>query len=174
MSEAGNGQFEHCAGCPSPAGCSAAMYCVTESRFHLANREIAAPACGTCGQSAATSWACTRSPLPAECAAQSDLWGQWFMVQMYARDEKRRLETGQQPAAADLDGEDDDAPCYHDHDEECYDHQGFFTCSHSHCWNCGGCQCPGYCDDYVTYNLRPAETGGTPGHPAEGEVPGGK
>jgi hypothetical protein len=28
---------------------------------------------------------------------------------------------------------------------------------------CGGCGCPGYCDDYVTYNLRPGETGGADG-----------
>ena len=45
-------------------------------------------------------------------------------------------------------------PCSHDHDEDCYD---------QHCFNCGGCGCPGYCDDYQTYNLRPAETGGSDG-----------
>jgi hypothetical protein len=28
------------------------------------------------------------------------------------------------------------------------------------CFNCGEPGCPGYCDDYQTYNLRPAETGG--------------
>lgn len=28
------------------------------------------------------------------------------------------------------------------------------------CINCGKPSCPGYCDDYQTYNLRPAETGG--------------
>ena len=53
-----------------------------------------------------------------------------------------------------------DYACEHDHDEECYDYQGFLVCSHTHCWNCGGCRCPGYCDDYMTYNLRPEETGG--------------
>lgn len=60
------------------------------------------------------------------------------------------------------DGEDeyDDEPCYHDHDEECEDEWGYTRCSHQHCFACGGCQCPGYCDDYQTYNLRPAETGG--------------
>ncbi len=31
---------------------------------------------------------------------------------------------------------------------------------HEHCFNCGVCGCAGYCDDYQTYNLRPAETGG--------------
>lgn len=51
--------------------------------------------------------------------------------------------------------------CHHDHDEECEDEWGYISCSHTHCGNCGGCQCPGYCDDYQTYNLRPAETGGT-------------
>ena len=54
----------------------------------------------------------------------------------------------------------DDEPCSHDCDEDCYDYQGFWACRHQHCWNCGGCRCPGYCDDYQTYNLRPAETGG--------------
>lgn len=54
----------------------------------------------------------------------------------------------------------DDEPCYHEHDEGCYDSQGFWRCEHTHCFNCGGCRCPGYCDDYQTYNLRPAETGG--------------
>ena len=34
-------------------------------------------------------------------------------------------------------------------------------CFHQHCPWCGGCNCPGYCDDYQTYNLRPEETGGT-------------
>jgi hypothetical protein len=28
------------------------------------------------------------------------------------------------------------------------------------CFICGEPGCPGYCDDYETYNLRPAETGG--------------
>lgn len=61
-------------------------------------------------------------------------------------------------AAAD---DDDDEPCYHEHGEECEDQWGYLTyCHHQHCFACGGCQCPGYCDDYQTYNLRPAETGG--------------
>jgi hypothetical protein len=53
----------------------------------------------------------------------------------------------------------DDEPCEHDHEEWCYDEQGYLSCNHQHCMNCGGCTCPGYCDDYQTYNLRPAETG---------------
>ena len=56
--------------------------------------------------------------------------------------------------------EDDWEPCDHDHDEDCYDYQGFFQCRHQHCFACGDCGCPGYCDDYQTYNLRPEETGG--------------
>lgn len=35
---------------------------------------------------------------------------------------------------------------------ECYEHG-------EPCFACGELQCPGYCDDYQTYNLRPAETG---------------
>ena len=50
-----------------------------------------------------------------------------------------------QGAAGDLD---DWEPCDHDCDEECD------PCRHQHCWHCGGCGCPGYCDDYQTYNLR--------------------
>lgn len=51
-------------------------------------------------------------------------------------------------------------------DHECFDNcdenvsEGGYYCLHQHCWNCGQCGCPGYCDDYQTYNLRPAETGG--------------
>ena len=30
------------------------------------------------------------------------------------------------------------------------------------CPSCGQSGCPGYCDDYQTYNLRPGETGGEP------------
>lgn len=40
-------------------------------------------------------------------------------------------------------------PCDHDCDEDCE------PCLHEHCWNCGGCGCPGYCADYQTYNLPP-------------------
>lgn len=51
----------------------------------------------------------------------------------------------------------DDEPCSHDCDEYCDD----YGCSHAHCMNCGGCGCPGYCDDTATYNVRPpSETGG--------------
>jgi hypothetical protein len=59
---------------------------------------------------------------------------------------------------ADLDDDDfyDEGICTHICDEYC-DDEG---CTHQHCMNCGECDCPGYCDDYQTYNLRPAETGG--------------
>jgi hypothetical protein len=61
---------------------------------------------------------------------------------------------GAGPVSADVDI-DDDEPCTHDCDDECWD-----DCLHEHCFSCGGCGCPGYCDDYQTYNLRPEETGG--------------
>jgi hypothetical protein len=67
----------------------------------------------------------------------------------------------QNPAMPEADDDWDLTSCDHEHDEDCYDYQGFYVCSHSHCLNCGGCNCPGYCDDHQTYNLRPAETGGT-------------
>lgn len=53
-----------------------------------------------------------------------------------------------------------DEPCEHDCDESCYDDFDEWQCHHQHCPACGGCICAGYCDDYQTYNLRPAETGG--------------
>jgi hypothetical protein len=61
----------------------------------------------------------------------------------------------------DFPGEYDDLdePCSHDCDEDCDE----YDCSHQHCFACGGCECPGYCDDYQTYNLRPQETGGESG-----------
>lgn len=157
------GPFTHCAGCPSRAGCSVASYCVIESRFHYPDQSITAPQCGTCSRRAADGgWSCLGSGDPTKsCDAQSETWGQWFMVQMYAVDEQHRRAAAATGAAdgADVD-DDDDEPCYHDCNEECYDYQGLSACRHSHCFNCGGCQCPGYCDDYQTYNLRPAETGG--------------
>jgi hypothetical protein len=65
--------------------------------------------------------------------------------------------------SADVDV-DDDEPCMHDCGESECDEDGLgdYHCLHSHCFSCGGCGCPGYCDDYQTYNLRPAETGGAP------------
>lgn len=64
------------------------------------------------------------------------------------------------PASDDAEDDYDDEYCEHDcGNEGCYD-DGDDRCRHQHCWNCGGCRCPGYCDDYQTYNLRPAETGG--------------
>lgn len=69
--------------------------------------------------------------------------------------------------AAELALEDDWEPCSHDCDEDCYNDYGERKCRHQHCFACGGCGCPGYCDDYQTYNLRPGETGGgdEPGTP---------
>jgi hypothetical protein len=67
------------------------------------------------------------------------------------------------PEPTDLDYDDADyEPCTHDCDENCE-----AQCDHQHCFGCGGCQCPGYCDDYQTYNLRPGETGADP-TPEEG------
>jgi hypothetical protein len=60
------------------------------------------------------------------------------------------------------DGDYEAEPCEHDCDEACYDDFDQWQCHHQHCFACGGCTCPGYCDDYQTYNLRPAETGGAP------------
>jgi hypothetical protein len=67
------------------------------------------------------------------------------------------------PEPASIDDGWDDEPCSHDCDEECEDEWGYSACRHQHCFNCGGCGCPGYCDDHQTYNLRPAETGGGAG-----------
>ena len=62
--------------------------------------------------------------------------------------------------AGDSGDYDEDEYCEHDCGESgCFD-DGFEFCHHQHCINCGACGCPGYCDDYQTYNLRPDETGG--------------
>lgn len=52
-------------------------------------------------------------------------------------------------------------PCEHDCDDGCYDEYDNSYCTHQHCDWCGGCNCPGYCDDHQTYNLRATETGGS-------------
>jgi hypothetical protein len=62
--------------------------------------------------------------------------------------------------AAGLALEDGWEPCDHDCDEGCYSDYDEWDCRHQHCFACGGCGCPGYCDDHQTYNLRPGETGG--------------
>jgi hypothetical protein len=73
-------------------------------------------------------------------------------------DEIANVELDDEVANVELDDDPDWwEPCTHECDEECDWDEG---CRHEHCWNCGGCGCPGYCDDYQTYNLRPAETGG--------------
>jgi hypothetical protein len=51
--------------------------------------------------------------------------------------------------------DDDMCPeCAHDEPCRCYDEY--------ECPSCGTPGCPGYCDDYQSYNLRPEETGGDP------------
>jgi len=72
-------------------------------------------------------------------------------------DEQQAAELDQQAAGLAL--EDDWEPCDHYCDEDCYDDYDGWDCHHEHCFNCGGCGCPGYCDDHQTYNLRPGETG---------------
>jgi hypothetical protein len=72
-------------------------------------------------------------------------------------------EVERERAVVDDGWQDDDEfgdPCDHDCDEDCYDELDQHDCRHEHCFNCGGCGCAGYCDDYQTYNLRPEETGG--------------
>jgi hypothetical protein len=61
-----------------------------------------------------------------------------------------------QPAPGELSvGSWDDEPCMHDCG--CAP-TSTAVCTHQHCGNCGGCDCPGYCDDHATYNLRLTET----------------
>jgi hypothetical protein len=54
---------------------------------------------------------------------------------------------------------DDDGIC-----PDCGEADDWCTCydEEEPCLACGTPGCPGYCDDYQTYNLRPAETGGDP------------
>lgn len=77
-------------------------------------------------------------------------------------DDEESLEFADESEYVEEDDWDEDEYCEHDcGNEGCYDDDDD-RCRHQHCWNCGACRCPGYCDDYQTYNLRPAETGGTP------------
>ena len=48
---------------------------------------------------------------------------------------------------------------YDDYCEDCASGDGCWEHGNP-CQGCGELTCPGYCDDYQTYNLRPAETGG--------------
>jgi hypothetical protein len=50
----------------------------------------------------------------------------------------------------------DDGLCPDCCEEPCRCYEADQTCD-----LCGTPGCPGYCDDYQTYNLRPAETGGS-------------
>ena len=155
MSSTEREKFPACGQCPTREACEIAEFCVIESRFGRADLSIGELTCRSCGQSSESAWSCAKG---GNCDASSQLWGQWFLVRLYANDART---AAVDRTAAEFAFEDDWEPCSHDHDEECYDYQGFSRCHHQHCWNCGGCGCPGYCDDYQTYNLRPAETGGT-------------
>lgn len=72
------------------------------------------------------------------------------------------------PADPDVYGGDDDGACDHICEDFCEDEDGGWSCSHQHCGHCGECGCAGYCDDVQTYNLRPAETGGSASYPEGG------
>ena len=53
----------------------------------------------------------------------------------------------------------DDGECTHSCADGCWEYEDGY-CHHEHMCTCGQCDCPGYCDDHETYNLRFAETGG--------------
>jgi len=148
--------FAACAKCPTGEACAAAAFCVLESRFGRADQTIAELTCSRCGRGSESAWGCLETG--DGCAAQSPLWGTWFLVRLYANDARAAAAVDQ--AAAELAAEDDWEPCYHDCDDDCYDEWDQHACRHQHCFNCGGCGCPGYCDDHQTYNFRPDETGG--------------
>jgi len=184
-------EFPACGQCPTREACGIAEFCVIESRFGRADLSIGELTCRSCGRGSESAWSCTEG---GDCDALSPLWGQWFLVRLYANDARvARAENAQPGSAGPVckicndtgmvqcaeqdgsgvyeqacpepvhDGEPDDwEPCRHDCDEDCFDEYDRPDCRHEHCFNCGGCGCPGYCDDYQTYNLRPAETGGAP------------
>lgn len=179
-------KFLACEQCPTREACEIAEFCVIESRFGRADLSIGTLTCGSCGRDSESSWHCQGAE-SGTCDAQSQLWGQWFLVRLYANDARTAAQAPEPPVcricndtgvvqAAEPDGTgvyeqacpepvhdgmaDDWEPCSHDCDEGCYDQFDQHDCHHQHCPNCGGCGCPGYCDDYQTYNLRPDETGG--------------
>jgi len=194
-------EFAACGQCPTREACGVAEFCVTESRFGRADLSIGELTCRSCDRGSESAWACAKG---GDCDANSQLWGQWFLVRLYANDARNARTENAQPSiteptckicndtgvvrCAEQDGTgvyeqacpepvhddagaaDDWEPCDHDHGEGCYDYQGFFACRHMHCMNCGGCGCPGYCDDYQTYNFRPEETGGAPVNAAATET----
>ena len=147
-------EFPVCGHCPTREACRVAKFCVTESRFGRADLSIGDLTCRSCGRSSESAWSCTEG---GDCDAQSPLWGQWFLVKLYANDARTAATAGIDQKAAELAMEDDWEPCDHDCGDGDYDE---WDCHHQHCFACGGCGCPGYCDDHQTYNLRPGETGG--------------
>jgi len=152
--------WEVCGQCPTREACAKAEFCPIESRFGRTDLTIGELTCGQCGRGSESAWSCTEG---GECAASSKLWGEWFLVRLYADDARAAREAGAVDKAADAGDDDwDDEPCTHDCDENCYSEYDEWQCRHQHCFACGGCGCPGYCDDYQTYNLRPDETGGEP------------
>ena len=150
-------KFLVCEQCPTCEACEIAEFCVIESRFGRTDLSIGELTCRSCGRSSESSWACTKG---GDCDASSQLWGEWFLVRLYANDARTGAAAAIDQEAAELASEDDWEPCQHDCTEDCYDDFDEHHCRHQHCFACGGCGCPGYCDDYQTYNLRPAETGG--------------
>ena len=153
-------EFPACGQCPTREACRVAEFCVIESRFGRADLSIGELTCRSCGRGSESAWACAKG---GDCDAGSQLWGEWFLVRLYANDARVARTGNTQPGGTTDDDDDDDwVACHHDHDDYCEDGAGNFSCHHEHCWNCGECGCAGYCDDYQTYNLRPAETGGAP------------
>jgi hypothetical protein len=151
-------EFPVCEQCPTREACGVAEFCVIESRFGRADLSIGELTCRSCDRGSESAWSCTKG---GDCDASSTLWGLWFLVRLYANKARNARTAQPSTIAAEGDLGDDWESCDHDHDEDCYDYQGFYQCHHEHCFNCGECGCAGYCDDYQTYNLRPAETGGT-------------
>jgi len=156
MSDTDQREFPVCEQCPTREACGVAGFCVIESRFGRADLSIGELTCRSCGRGSESAWSCTEG---GECDAQSKLWGQWFLVKLYANDARTAAAAELDQQAAGLALEDDWEPCDHCCDEDCYDDYDGWDCHHQHCFNCGGCGCPGYCDDHQTYNLRPGETG---------------
>jgi len=130
---------------------------VTCDETGLVQQNSTRPGCPYCGalRNQPEDWASDPARFAAMTPADQDraraYWEQYPLRRRGPDDNYARL--SEATGACD---EEYPAICHHDCDEDCDP-----DCDHQHCWNCGMCGCAGYCDDYQTYNLRPAETGGT-------------
>ena len=123
-------EFAVCDQCPTREACGVAEFCVIESRFGRADLSIGELTCRSCGRGSESAWSCAKG---GDCDASGQLWGQWFLVRLYANDARTGAAIDRE--AAELASEDDWEPCQHDCTEDCYDQYDEHDCHHQHCFD---------------------------------------